>query len=80
MFVMLFGVRFVMLILVLSWLALAALPAVAQSDADRVALAVDAMTRLENVDLDANPALREKLAVPLAMSRCSTRRAARRAL
>ncbi|MFM1769613.1 MAG: hypothetical protein RJA22_2142 [Verrucomicrobiota bacterium] len=33
----------------------------AEGEADRVALAVDALTRLENVDLSANPVLRERV-------------------
>lgn len=36
-------------------------PALAQSDAERVALAVDALTRLENVNLEANPTLKERV-------------------
>jgi putative heme-binding domain-containing protein len=36
-------------------------PALPQSDAERIALAVDALTRLENVDLDANAALKERV-------------------
>jgi putative heme-binding domain-containing protein len=45
--------------IVMLWLA--GMPAVGQSDSDRIALAVDALTRLENVDLNTNASLKERV-------------------
>jgi putative heme-binding domain-containing protein len=55
-------VRFAIRMLMLFALATPALPlAAADVEADRVALAVEALTRLEGVDLNANPALKARI-------------------
>src|SRR5262245_49624701 len=60
MFAMTFGKQFCAFAVILT-LALGVTPAQSQTDADRITLAVDALTRLENVDLDANTVLKERV-------------------
>ena len=41
----------------------------AEADADRIRLAVEALTRLEGINLDANPTMKERVLKVLALSK-----------